>query len=98
MKHAIPETIKFMRNLIMEMDRQCDDEDSDKYTGVSLGSWENDDFNGNNRANSIKKIITKIYVSEDDISLFLEKLYYNVVFDMGFKVKCPRNEDKKKCY
>ena len=37
-KHAISETIIFMRNLIMEINFHCDDEDSDKSTDMSLGA------------------------------------------------------------
>ena len=98
LKNAISETIIFMRNLIMEINRQCDDEDTDKSTDMSLGAWENEYFYGNNRATSRKKRITELSVSEDDIRLFLDKLQYNLVFDMGFKVADPRNEYKNKCY
>ena len=41
-KHAISETITFMNNLIMEINRQCDDEDSDVSEDMDLLTWDND--------------------------------------------------------
>ena len=66
-EYAISETIKFMNNLIIQMNRQC--EDSNLSEDMDLGAWDNDIY-GRNNATSRNKKMTELSVSEDNIRFF----------------------------
>ena len=59
--------------------------------------WGVDDVYEHNTTSTRKRSAPKPIFSEDDVSLFLDALQYNVLFNMGFKVFTSSKNDEVNC-
>ena len=84
--NAIAQTFQFLKRATETVKQYEDDEDSDESVMIYEDDWGVDDVYGNNTASTGKMSAPKPVLSEDDVSLFLDALQYNVLLDMGFKV------------
>ena len=90
-KDAILKTVQWMHNSI------CSD-DADDGVDSMADSYDDNDAYMEHKKNEHSRNPNKVMVSKDDVCYFLYQLQYNVVFDMGFKIKIGADNGTKRCY
>ena len=90
-KHAISKIVQWMHNMT------CSDDEDDEGFIMYDSDDDGDDYQAHKKDEHLRNH-NKVVVSKEDVCLFLYQLQYNVVFDMGFKIKSGAENGQKRCY